>query len=110
MTQDWIKEPLEEGCWNGCMNCAGAPRQLGLDKVLWGGGGVDSINVYSDNQLIWESELSNHEIFLSDIEKMAVEDPDHNWCVIFDGPLWGCTYQRQGEGLWLMIEKNRGWA
>lgn len=47
---------------------------------------------------------------LADIEAMAIEDPDHDWRVILDGPLRGRTYQRQGEKFWILVDSNRGFA
>lgn len=47
---------------------------------------------------------------IGDIEAIAKLDPDHDWKVTFNGPLHGETYQRQGEGIWVMVESNMGFA
>ena len=45
-----------------------------------------------------------------DAEREAVIDPDHDWRVTLFGPLHGEVYQRQGEGEWLLVESNQGFA
>jgi hypothetical protein len=45
-----------------------------------------------------------------DAEALAVLDPDHDWRICLHGPLHGETYQRQGVGSWVLIERNEGFA
>ena len=47
---------------------------------------------------------------LADIEAMAMEEPDHDWRVVMDGPFRGCTYQRHEQGQWVLVASNRGFA
>jgi hypothetical protein len=46
----------------------------------------------------------------ADAEKLAAADPDHDWRIQIEGPLSGRTYQRQGEGNWVLVEQNMGFA
>lgn len=45
-----------------------------------------------------------------DFEDVAAGDPDHDWRIRIDGPLSDYTYQRQGEGLWALVEQGQGFA
>jgi hypothetical protein len=45
-----------------------------------------------------------------DAENAALKDPDHDWRIIKHGPLYGVTYQRQDVGLWVLVDKNIGFA
>jgi hypothetical protein len=46
----------------------------------------------------------------ADAEKLAAADPYHDWRIQIEGPLSGRTYQRQGEGNWVLVEQNEGFA
>jgi hypothetical protein len=46
----------------------------------------------------------------ADAENLAAADPDHDWRIQIEGPLSGRTYQRQGEGNWVLVEQNVGFA
>ena len=43
-------------------------------------------------------------------ESAAQKDPDHDWRIMLYAPLYGKCYQRQGEGLWVLIAENEGFA
>jgi len=46
-----------------------------------------------------------------DYEEVAVGDPEpHDWRIRIDGPLSGYTYQRQGQGVWALVEQGQGFA
>lgn len=110
MSEEWLIEPLGEGCWNGCANCAGAPPELPLDAVLYDLGSVDVVSVFNDSGCVWDSSLADDKMSLAEIETHAKCAPNQSWTVVFSTALWGCTYQRQDHGNWRMVEKNRGWA
>lgn len=63
---------------------------------------------YYDGEGDWQHDKEPKTI--GEIEKEAAEDPDHDWRICFLGPLHGETYQRQGDGKWVMIESNMGFA
>jgi len=44
------------------------------------------------------------------VEDMAKADPDHDWRIYFEAPLYSAEYQRQGEGVWVLIRKGEGFA
>jgi len=47
---------------------------------------------------------------VADAEKEALKDPDHDWRIIKDAPLYSATYQRQGAGKWVSVASGRGFA
>jgi hypothetical protein len=55
------------------------------------------------------AELPDDATF-QDYENVAAMDPDHDWRIRIDGPLADYTYQRQGEGLWALVEQGQGFA
>lgn len=47
---------------------------------------------------------------VSDAEKAAAADPEHDWRIVLFGPLHGEVYQRHGPEEWNLVEKNEGFA
>lgn len=43
-------------------------------------------------------------------ETIAAADPDHDWRIVLDGPLWSGTFQRHGVGEWVLVERGQGFA
>ena len=43
-------------------------------------------------------------------EDRAAREPGHRWTLVIEGPLSGATYLREGEGNWVVIETNGGFA
>lgn len=44
------------------------------------------------------------------VEALAALDPDHDWRIHLHGPLHGEEYQRHGEGMWVLVAKDNGFA
>jgi hypothetical protein len=44
------------------------------------------------------------------VEDLAKQDPDHDWRIYFIAPLYEAEYQRQGDGLWVLVGKGMGFA
>jgi hypothetical protein len=84
--------------------------------------GFGDAHLSKDGEVIWSEleglranpnptleELNNLPSFLgSDAEALAIQDPDHDWRIVLNGPLSGRTYQRHGDGQWVLVEQNRG--
>lgn len=47
---------------------------------------------------------------VEDYEALAKLDPEHDWRVTVNGPMYGVVYQRQGEGEWIAVENLDGFA
>lgn len=43
-------------------------------------------------------------------EALALQDPDHDWRVVFCGALHEEEYQRQGPAVWVLIRSGQGFA
>lgn len=87
--------------------CPGAPPNvLPLTAPLAVGFGV--VTVRKDGTSIWSGDDEHR--WLRRYERMAAADPEHDWRVEFHGPMSSQTYQRRGEGTWLLIETGRGFA
>ena len=102
---DWRLPPIEKPN-QGCACCPVPAIHRELDSYLHPGfGGVEVTR---------DDEYAGHDCGehtqLSHIEALAKDDPEHDWRVEIIGPLHGETYQRQGEGLWVMVESNQGFA
>ncbi len=107
--------PVVEGGGNPCPHCPTIPTQALMDKMICVGFGEASIR--RDGEVALDaSEAFNTAGGWDEIptfataEEMAAADPDHNWTVHLNGPLHGETYQRQGVGVWLCVERNEGFA
>lgn len=47
---------------------------------------------------------------VSRVERLARQDPDHDWRIVLLGPLHGEVYQRHGRNQWVLVESNQGFA
>lgn len=110
-------EPLAQDRINvGCPCCSSAGRVAHLDRVLAVGFG--DVTVSKDGEYLYSEIQQTHADkdywTMRDAEKLAAEDPDHDWRVAFYGPLHGETYQRHNSGRWagqwVCIESNEGFA
>ncbi|MEG2584466.1 MAG: hypothetical protein RSA27_08165 [Oscillospiraceae bacterium] len=43
-------------------------------------------------------------------EEAAAKDPDHDWRVVIDAPMYGVTYQRHDTEKWVLVSKNNGFV
>jgi hypothetical protein len=46
----------------------------------------------------------------ADYEAIAAAAPEHDWRIYIFRPLADYTYQRQGDGLWALVEQGPGFA
>lgn len=106
---DWWIEPLDGGASSGCLNCGGRSSRHELHAQL--GVGFGMCVVTKDGMSVWEenSEVDDYPA-LQEFEDMASQDPDHDWRVVYDAPMWSGTWQRQGDGEWNLIERGIGFA
>ncbi len=104
-------QPIVEGGPNPCANCPPIPTQAPMHKLICVGFGCAELQ--RDGQCVLDGEALSHEDrppTFADAEILAVADPDHDWRVVLQGPLHGETYQRQGVEMWVLIERNAGFA
>jgi hypothetical protein len=111
--------PPVEGDNNPCACCPPIPTQAPLDKVVAVGFG--SAQVTCDGEFVADGEngvlvrdgvterFEPWSLTFGDVEEMAVLRPG-DWRIELHGPLHGETYQRQGPGQWVCVERNEGFA
>jgi hypothetical protein len=71
--------------------------------------GIGTACVYKDGRFICDGNTVE-ELRVKEIERAAALDPDHDWIIIWNGPLTFEKYQRQGEGCWRCVERGEGFA
>jgi len=99
-----------EGGANPCPHCPPIPTQATMEKLIAVGFGCAILTRDGETILDGEDPPNDEFITFQDAEDLAMADPDHDWQVVLHGPLHGETYQRQGAGVWLCIERNEGFA
>lgn len=75
--------------------------------------GFGSAGYSKDGETLWDEGMAGEEDGLptvADVEQLAAADPDHDWRIFFFAPLYEAEYQRQGEGVWVLVRKGMGFA
>lgn len=107
--KSWFKKPLNpKHIYLGSLTCSTACSQAPLDMPIAVGFGY--ANATKDGEVVYEETDDGEWKTVGDIEAMAVSDPDHDWRIMKYGPLHGETFQRHGDGSWMCIESNQGFA
>lgn len=106
------KLPAVEGSVACLTYGAGARSDLEMDRricVGFGGAGYsrDGVPLWDEQECNGEWEDA-HTVQM--VEDMAKADPDHDWRIYFFAPLYDAEYQRQGEGVWVLVRKGKGFA
>lgn len=106
----WEKLQPIEGGPGGCLTCGYQHSIAPMDMVIAVGFGI--ANVTKDGVVIYDENSVKNEKFwtVKDAENRAKKDPDHDWRIFLDAPLSMREYQRQGENLWVLVEKGEGFA
>lgn len=107
----WTKLPPVKGK-TVCAVCGcGAHDTLDMSALLAVGFG--DTNLTRDGERIYsENSVEDPGVFwyATDAEAKASFDPDHDWRIKFDAPLYDAEYQRQGERHWVLVKKGDGFA
>ena len=99
-----------------CLTCrCGAHETLEMGRI-WAVG-FGEVVVTKNGTTVWsESEAERSGADWDDYwtgqkaEDAAKADPDHDWRINFMAPLYGAEYQRQGDGHWVLVRKDQGFA
>ena len=97
------------GSKSGCPNCGPQTITCDMNSKLTVGFGCVTVKrgrdiLFSDDP-DWDKAPT-----LMEYEKMAQEDPDKDWRVVFFAPLSETEFQRQGENNWVLVKKGPGFA
>ncbi len=103
--------PPMEGRNNPCLNCPPIESTLEMERVIAVGFGAAYV-IKGDQTVYYEKPDAQYEECwtVAMAEATATADPDHDWRIVMDGPMHGETYQRQGEGRWVLVATNDGFA
>jgi len=105
----WEKLPPVEG-FVACLSCGcGAQETLELDREI--SVGLGRAGYSRDGEILWEDPCRDvTPPTVEDVEKLAAADPDHDWRIFFEAPLYEAEYQRQGDRHWVLVKKGPGFA
>ena len=109
---EWDKlEPIE-GNSKGCFNCGSMHKTFPMEGLIAIGFGF--AGVIKGDVLIYSEPINSEDPkdywTGQDAENMALGDPDHDWRIQIDGPLYSSHYQRQGWEHWVLVYKDAGFA
>lgn len=111
-SRPWYEKPLgTEDIHIGCLFCSTACQLAPMD--MWIAVGFGSAWAQKDDETIYQENPHGEEdeiMTVGELEAIAAKDPEHDWRFTKLGPLHGETFQRQGEGRWVCIESNMGFA
>ena len=109
VTTLFTKLPALPGAPNPCACCPPILPTFDLDRGIYCYGDA---RLTCDGATVWDFEngepadaIDGHEA-----EKRALQKPNGDWRIVLEGPLHGETYQRHGPGLWVLVERNAGFA
>lgn len=108
----WERLPAVEGSV-ACLTCGcGARSDLPMDRPIAVGFG--SAGYSKDGKPLWDEQEAGEDWdkmhTVATVEALALADPDHDWRIYFVAPLYESEYQRQGEGVWVLVRKGEGFA
>lgn len=111
MSTAFEKLPAVEGSVV-CLTCGcGARSDLNTERAIAVGFG--SAGYSKDGETLWEEGMAGEEDdfpSVADVEALAAADPDHDWRIFFYAPLYEAEYQRQGDGVWVLVSNGQGFA
>lgn len=111
----WVKLPfVGEMKGNPCLHCPDPKAELHAEAIIAVGFG--DAHLERDGEILWDETTNGEGLDWGDMmtcaraESMAAKDPNHDWRIVLNGPLHGETYQRHGNGKWVCVEQNEGFA
>ena len=94
-----------------CLTCGcGARSDLEMERSI--GVGFGSAGYSKNGETLWQQggEEFDELPAVQHVEDMAKADPDNDWRIFFFAPLYEAEYQRQGDGVWVLVSKGMGFA
>lgn len=105
----WEKLPPIKGQVT-CFTCGTDAVHLEMGDVIAVGFGAVSITRDQGSVDGFDSNDEQMCIEVDKAERFAASDPDHDWRLSAFGPMSTRVYQRQGPGLWVLVEQEVGFA
>lgn len=100
-------KPLETPQSKGCLNCGSLSIEMPLSYRLYQAFGGSHIE--KDGQIFYMPKNDTRGKTLRAIEKTASKEPNYDWWLIINTPMYDAVYQRQ-KGKWLLVKKGNGFA
>lgn len=98
-----------------CLTCgAGARSDLDMHRYIAVGFGASGYS--KDGNTLWQENGDDADEYedcptVADVEKLAKETTtEHDWRIFFYAPLYEAEYQRQGDGVWILVKEGKGFA
>jgi len=109
----WKLPPIEGKAYCGC-GCGSRHSHAAMTDYTHPGFGCVYLTRDGESVEPWQAEdefsCGVEDKTFQDYETVAAADPDHDWRLFINGPLSDYTYQRQGEGVWALVEQGQGFA
>lgn len=114
IAQPWEPKPAVNGKVY-CNVCGGGRDKSGEDFLIavgFGSAGVSASgkHIIDEQEWIDTDDYDGAEVTLSLVERVAQTRPELDWRIGMHGPLSGQEYQRQGEGRWVLVHQDEGFA
>ena len=109
----WEKQEPIIGGEQPCLLCPPIYDELPLEQGGRIAVGFGDASLTKDGVTVWrETSGTDWKDCMSydDAEKMAADDPDHDWRIHLLAPLKESHYQRQDTGKWVLYKKGDGFA
>ena len=104
----WRKlEPIKPKM-HGCLNCGEMIQEAPMDMEISVGFGCATVT--KDGKTVYSEMESNTVWAVADAEREATKDPEHDWRIDLPGALRGRTFQRHGDGKWVLVREYDGFA
>ena len=85
---------------------------LSMDREIGVGASFGDAWFSKDDEILWQEGGNHVDKYptVQQVEDMARADPDHDWRIAFFSPMNKTEYQRQGDGLWVLVKNGEGFA
>lgn len=88
-----------------CLNCPPRPQTADMEMLLHPGFGDASVTCNDEHAIAVGEDTT-----VADAENAAQAAPEADWRIHIYAPLYEATYQRQGDGQWVLVERGEGFA
>lgn len=112
--EPWSPQPPVDATI-ACACCGAGRDKSGEDFIVavgFGSAGVTAGRQHIIDEQEWldTDEFGGAEVSLALVERIAQTRPELDWRIHMHGPLSGQEYQRQGDGHWVLISRDDGFA
>jgi hypothetical protein len=99
-------DAAECGAGNGHYRANGT--QLAPDALLLRGLGCARVSKNGEPVIEIEGLAGEHAMTVGEVERLALAEPEHEWCIHIVNLLDDRHYRREGTGVWKMYARGYG--